>query len=104
MDNKSRVLSLISLSKKAGKLVLGFDVTKKEIFKGTVDCIFVCCDLSEKTLKEVNYICSDMEVEVKELPITLDEMWYEVGKRSGVICITEYGFVKKISALLDNAN
>lgn len=104
MDNKSRVLSLISLSKKAGKLVLGFDVTKKELFKGKADCVYVCCDLSEKTLKEVNYICGDMEIEVKELPIALDEMWYEVGKRAGVICITDYGLSKKISELLDNAN
>ncbi|MEG1448908.1 MAG: ribosomal L7Ae/L30e/S12e/Gadd45 family protein [Oscillospiraceae bacterium] len=104
MDNKNRILSLISLSKKAGKLILGFDVAKKEIYKGTVDCIYVCCDLSEKTLKEVDYICENMDVEVRKLPISLDEMWYEVGKRSGVICITEFGLAKKVSELLDNAN
>lgn len=104
MNNKARILSLISLSKKAGKLVLGFDVTKKEILKGTTDRVFVCSDLSPKTLKEVNYICGDMEVEVKTLPIILDEMWYEVGKRSGVVCITERGLSKKVSELIDGAD
>lgn len=104
MNNKDRILSLISLSKKAGKLVLGFDVTKKELLKGTTDTVFVCSDLSSKTLKEVNYICGDMEVEVKQLPIILDEIWYEVGKRSGVICITENGLSKKVSELLSNAD
>lgn len=104
MDKRNRVLSIITLSKKAGKLILGFDVTKKELFKGSVDCVFVCSDLSEKTLKEINYVCEDIGAEIKTLPLTLDEIWYEVGKRAGIMCITEDGLAHKLESLLDMAD
>ena len=104
MGKTDRLLSLISLSKKAGKLVLGFDVTKKELFKGSVSNVFVCSDLSPKTLKELQYICDDLDIEILTLPFTLDEIWYEVGKRAGIICITENGLSNKLKALLETAD
>ena len=83
---------------------MGFDVTKKELFKGSVDCVFVCSDISEKTLKEINYLCSETGAEIKTLPLTLDEIWYEVGKRAGIMCITEDGLAHKLLNLLNIAD
>ena len=49
-------LSMLSLARKAGKLVLGFDKTADGLKDGTVKGLFYSADLSEKSKKELHFI------------------------------------------------
>lgn len=93
--NKEKVINLLSLSKRAGGLVVGFDVLKKAIEMGESDIVITACDLSDKTKKEVNYICNKHSIRNIEVPISLDEFWYLIGKRTGVMTITNEGLKGK---------
>ena len=98
----NKIISTISLSKKAGKLILGFDAVRDAVFKGETRTVFVTSDLSPKTEKNVRYFCQDeeLEVELVTIPVNMDEIWHEVGKRAGVIAITDRGLTKKLQSLL----
>lgn len=94
MNNK--ILQDISLCKRAAKLVLGFDVVKTALQKEEIYLLIMANDLSEKSKKEVMFLSNKYEQEVIVAPATLDEMWYLIGKRVGIIGVTDEGLSKKI--------
>mgnify|MGYP000821724493 CR=1 FL=1 len=52
-----KVISALSLSKKAGKLILGFDVVKESVQNKTAKLVVLASDVSFKTKKEIDFIC-----------------------------------------------
>lgn len=103
MDNNDKIMTTICFCKRANKLILGFDLVKKSMQTGTAELIVVASDLSVKTLKEVKYLASQFETEVLSINSTLDELWYLLGKRAGVIAITDYNFSQKIIEQSENS-
>ncbi len=94
------LISTITFCKRLKKLVLGFDAVKESIQKGQTQLVLTASDSSAKTQKEINYLCSQCCVLCCQTPFTLDEYWYLVGKRVGVIAVEDEGFAKKIIAHL----
>lgn len=93
-----KVISALSLSKKAGKLILGFDVVKESVQNKTAKLVVLASDVSFKTKKEMDFICSGQEVKRVTIPLKMDEIWYVVGKRAGVIAVTDNGFADMIDS------
>lgn len=91
-------LSMLSLARKAGKLVLGFDKTADGLKDGTVKGLFYSADLSEKSKKELHFIGAKAQIEPLELSVSMEEVSTVCGKRSGVIALTDEGFAKKIAS------
>lgn len=102
MDKISKVLQDISLAKRAGKLVLGFDVVKASLQNGTALLLITANDLSDKTNKEVAFLLQKFNIAHITIEHTLDELWYILGKRVGVISVTDKGLSEKI--MNDNNN
>ncbi len=96
-------MAALSLSKKAGKLILGFDVVKEAIQDKKAKLILLSEELSPKTRKEMDFLCGKYGVRQKELPFRLDEIWYLIGKRVGVIAVTDAGLAEKIISTADEA-
>ena len=99
----NRLLSSISLSKRAGKLLLGFDVVKGAVLEGKAAIVLFASDLSEKTRRSMERICEESEVSTAHLPFTLDELWMEVGKRAGVLAISDKELAKLVISQLGPA-
>ncbi len=97
MNNKQ--LSTLSLSRRAGKLVLGFDKAKEAILKGQAPCVFVTQDLSLKTKKEIEFLCGSRGVPVVTLAVEMDQVKAQVGKRSGVLLILDEGLSHNLQKL-----
>ena len=74
--NNNRILSTISLCKRAGKLLLGFDVVGEAILSG--------------------------EAKVVIIPSTMDEIWKFVNKRAGVLAVSDQGLAGKLCGLIDH--
>ncbi len=104
MQNNERLCGFLGLSRKAGKLVFGFDMTVEAMQKGTADSVLLSSDCSERTSRNIKRIAEDCETEVYILPLTMDEIGYAVAKRAGVLAVCDSGFSKKIKELLDNGN
>ena len=93
MSDKNKT-GLISMCCKAGKLVMGMDMVKDVCALGNARAVFVASDLSVKSLKEVRYTCARYDAKLYALGLTMDEIALGIGKRTGVLAMTDAGFAK----------
>jgi ribosomal protein L7Ae-like RNA K-turn-binding protein len=100
--NNNRILSTISLCKRAGKLLLGFDVVGEAILSGEAKVVIIASDLSPKTQKEVELAAQKGGVRVLPIPSTMDEIWQFVNKRAGVLAVSDQGLAGKLCGLIDH--
>ena len=95
----SRQISLLSLARRAGKLVLGFDRVADALREGKSKGVFCTADLSEKSRKELAFTAQKYGMQPVVLAVTMDQVQHACGKRSGVIALCDEGFSKKLSEL-----
>lgn len=93
-------LSLLGLSKKAGKLVFGFETVKTAMQKGNAEIVFSARDLSPKTAKELKFICENLEVELIETSYDMKTLGSAIGKMTGIVAVTDEGFKKSLKQKL----
>jgi ribosomal protein L7Ae-like RNA K-turn-binding protein len=92
-------ISLLTICRKAGRLVMGFDPAKEEVAAHRAHCVFVTADASEKTKKEVRFFCTQADVPMMETAVTMQQMQQALGRRAGVLAICDTGFAEKLMAL-----
>lgn len=93
----NKVLQTLSLIKRAGKLVSGFDAVKDSLAGKNAKLLAASSGLSPHTLKEVQYLQQKYDVPLLLLDESLDELEYQLGKRSGVFSIIDSGLGEKLS-------
>ena len=84
----NKLLFALSLAKKSGKLVMGFDAVKTAVIHGTAHIVLLAEDLSEKTVKRVNYFCEDL-TEVHNIGLTQFEISQVAGRLTGVLAVAD---------------
>lgn len=90
----SKLTDMFGLCKRAGKLVTGFDAVKDSIRKGKAWVVIIASDLSEKTIKELEYNLEDTDTPLYRAQETLDEINFALGRRTGVISIEDENLAK----------
>ena len=99
--HNKKVLGLMGLAEKAGKLVCGTDATIQDIERHKVELVIVAKDSSEKTRKNIKYICEKNRVEILEFG-TIDELSNAIGKSNkAIIGIKSKDFKEGIKKLLN---
>lgn len=99
MQNKT--LSTLGICRKAGKLILGYDETAKGMEQGTAKLLVLASDLSPKSEKEITRLADRQKITTVRLDATMDELWYALGKRAGILAVTDQGLADKIAAQTD---
>ena len=84
----------ITMCRKAGKLQMGMDMVKDSCREKNAKGVFVATDFSKKSLKEIKFVCFNENVPLYNLNMSMDEIWADLGKRVGVISISDKGFCK----------
>ena len=82
------ILFALSLCRKAGALVMGFDAVKDSVGKGKAQLVLCAGDLSEGTRRRVGAFCEDW-VEVADLPATQFALAQISKKPTGVFAVTD---------------
>lgn len=94
-------INTLGLCRKAGKLVYGFDAVLDELAKPKTKAagILVAKDLSPKTRKELDFRLTAVNspVAVTEMEADMDAVAKILGKRTGIILITDEGFWKSLN-------
>lgn len=98
---KKNKTGLLTMCLKAGRMTLGMDLAKDMCRNGEAFGVFVASDLSEKSLKEIKYYCSRYETPLYSVGMTMDELGTALGKRSGIIAVSDKGFAKSCAEGLD---
>lgn len=99
MENKTKILNLLGLAMRAGKLVTGEELTLKDIRANKAKFVFVAQDASENTRKKIKDKISYYNVPVSEL-FSQFELSQAIGRPRMVIGVTDAGFATKIKELL----
>jgi len=88
----------LSLCQRAGKLVMGTDAVKETVEKGRACLLLVSKDASENTKNRFALLAKSRSLPLVPLEESLDQLWYILGKRAGVFCVTDRGLSDKITA------
>lgn len=99
--NISPWASLLGLANRAGKCISGEELVVKAVQKQQAKCVLLSMDASDNTKKKITDKCSFYRVEVKWI-----DNRYSLGNAIGkdqrvVVAVTDQGFAKKLTALLD---
>ncbi len=91
-------LGTIGLCRRAGKLIFGFDAVKDEVMKpdSKISGVIIADDLSEKSAKEVRFICDKYGKTVSSPGVTMDEIKGVIGKYTGILGILDDGLYRSI--------
>ena len=60
MMKRDDLLFALSLCRKAGALVTGFDAVKESVFKGKAQLVLCACDASPGTARRAQSFCQDL--------------------------------------------
>ena len=89
----NKFLFALSLAKKSGKLVVGFDAVKTAVIHGNAHIVLLANDLSEKTIKRVQYFCEDI-TDVYNTGLTQFEISQVAQRLTGVLAVTDENLAK----------
>ena len=94
-----RVYGLLGIATKAGKVISGFEAIEDGIKKKVVNLIIVANDTSEKTKKEVKFICDKYGIKFIIFG-TIEGNSHSIGKSNrAIIGICDSGFAKRFIEL-----
>lgn len=94
-----KLLSLLGLARRAGKLTLGFDAAVQSADKGTSSLLITAGDLSERSKKAVAAAADRSRTELIALDIPMSRLGEAVGKHTGIISVNDPGFAGKLKTL-----
>lgn len=95
-----RILGMLGISAKAGKVVCGTDATIEDIERHRVKLVIVAENASEKTKKNIKYICDKNETAILEFG-NIDEISKTIGKNNkAIIGIKSKSLSKEIEKLI----
>jgi ribosomal protein L30E len=83
------IVFALSLCRKAGALVTGFDAVKDSVFKGSAQLVLCAGDLSEGTRRRVGYFCEAQGVPLYALAETQAALAPICKKPAGVFAVTD---------------
>ena len=87
-------MTAIGLSKRAGKLITGFEAVCEGLSGKGFCGVILAADISEKTEKEICFFAGKYNRSVVKADFTMDETLTVVGKRTGVFLISDEGLFK----------
>lgn len=83
------IVFALSLCRKAGALVMGFDAVKDSVFNGSAQLVLCAGDLSEGTRRRAGYFCEAQGVPLHTLAETQAALAHICKKPTGVFAVTD---------------
>ena len=97
-----RIYGILGIAAKAGKLMSGFDSLQEGISKKQVNLVIVAQDASEKTKKEMQFICHKYGVPCIIFG-NIQENSHAIGKNNrAIIGICDSGLANKFLELISD--
>lgn len=100
---KNKVLSMLGLARRAGKLSMGHDMALKALCEKKAKMLIFANDSSERLQREFNVAIEKNKIDtpVYVIDVSIDEIHFSCGYKAGVITVNDENFSKKIISLLN---
>lgn len=101
IENQNRkILGMLGISAKAGKVVCGTEATLDDIERKKVKIVIVANNASEKTKKNIKFVCDKKNIEILEFG-SIDEISKAIGKNNkAIIGIKDKNLAEQIVKLI----
>lgn len=96
---QSKLLSLLGIAKKAGRLTIGNDAVIETIRAGRSSLVLLARDLAPRTARGVEAAALEYGTEVLTIPADMNELGMALGKSAGVVSVNDRGFSRKAHEL-----
>lgn len=97
--NKTKIMNLLTICRKAAKLTTGFDSVKESLMDGSAELVLLTGDVSPKTEKEIRFFADKKNIAVLRTDISMEEMYGGIGKKAAVMSVCDKGFAEKFTEL-----
>lgn len=94
-----KLLSMLGLARRAGKLKAGYDLSVETIRFGKAVLAMAASDISDKTYKNLVFEAQRKSVPTIRLPATMEELSAACGLKAGIVTLTDSGFAKAITGM-----
>lgn len=88
------------MCRRAGKLTVGMDEVKNACRGKRAFGVLVASDVSNKSLKEIKYVCSVEGVALYDTAMTMNQIGECLGKVYGILAVTDAGFMRSMAKKL----
>lgn len=96
----NKLLSLLGLAMRAGKIVSGEELVLKEVRSGKAQLVLLATDVAKNTEKKISDKCSTYQIPILRYG-TRHELGNAIGKAERVvIAITDSGFSRSLQKLV----
>jgi len=104
MNNKVKLINIVSITCRAGKVMSGEFVIEKALSsKNNIKLILLANDVADATKAKYEKMAKNSKVLLRYIELTKDEMANSIGKTDrAAIAICDEGFKKAILKILDN--
>ena len=96
-----KLLSLLGLARRAGKLSMGFDAAAEAAKKGSSRLLLIGSNISDRTKRSMTAVAEDTGVPLIILTAPIESISSSVGKHTGIISVNDEGFAKKMKTLCE---
>ncbi|PIC65595.1 hypothetical protein CSV79_00515 [Sporosarcina sp. P13] len=104
MKDATKIYQLLGLAARARKIVTGEDLVVTEVRSGNAALVVLSADASANTMKKLTNKCNTYNVE-KHVFGSREDLGHAIGKEERVVlALTDKGFAKKLSELLNEYN
>lgn len=100
MQNKEKALNLLGLAMRAGKIVLGTETVIADLRKNKINVIVLASDLHENSVEKVMRAAKNANVKIIDL-FSAAELEHAIGKKRKVLGLTDAGFYKALTKLIN---
>lgn len=91
---RDKFLSLLGICRKAGRLSLGYSRCEESVKKGKAETIFIACDISPKTEKELKFITRNTDIDVIRTAYSIMDFSSALDIKAGVVAVDDVGFAE----------
>lgn len=98
-----KLIDLLTVCRKAGRMVMGFDAAKEAVLDGKASSVLLAEDISPKTEKEIRFFADKGNIPAAKTGYTQNDFYIGIGKKVGVIAVCDDGFSKKALAIISDA-
>ncbi|MBR6968643.1 MAG: ribosomal L7Ae/L30e/S12e/Gadd45 family protein [Ruminococcus sp.] len=103
-EKNRRTANLLGICIKAGKTVKGFDSAAEAVKNGTAHCILTASDASDKTVKEVRFVCGKYGARHFPTELSKLEIGRLCGKETAVVAVTDEGFADGFERIISDGS
>lgn len=95
-----KLLSLLGIAKRAGRLSIGFDAAAASMKKGESAVVVLSQELSDRSKRTISALAEQYGVECIYSGCSMEETGHALGrKQTGIVSVNDNGFALKITAL-----